>query len=100
MCTTWSLSTVGTKSRNRGEKQSIFFVLRGKNGKNDFFRETFLLKLLLYSLEGGFLCAFSRPAQQVIPTFCSYRAQTPITPYGLFRLDLTERMRIEEELSA
>ena len=33
------------------------------------------------------------------------RALTPliyshVTPYGLFRLDLTERMRIEEEASA
>jgi len=55
------LSTVGTESRNRGEKPPIFFDLRGKNGKNDFLKEIFLLKLLLYVLEESFLCALSRP---------------------------------------
>jgi hypothetical protein len=71
------LSTVGTKSWNRGEKPPVFLALRSKSDKNDFLKEIFLLKLIFSVLEEYFFSALSRPVQQAIPTFGSYRAQTP-----------------------
>jgi hypothetical protein len=51
--------------------------LRSKSDKNDFLKEIFLLKLIFSALEEYFFSALSRPVQQAIPTFGSYRAQTP-----------------------